>query len=414
VPKKTMTTSYTAPMLKILIDSKASGEVVVDDLSDHDWQSIREQLLAAEGEIVLEVVNLSDWPEVGRAYLIAAAREFNCAIACNGQHFGDLFEAALATMVGKTCMSAHKRSLECVVQAAALCHPEAAEAAAARINEKLSQLGIPKIRVNHLISRIRPTGDGSADESDVAAPRDLAVAFLEYLREKHHLEEGKRALHFFQGDFYCWNGVRWHRLEDQRFFAQVMRFLQQRTTSKMSERLARDVIGILKGHTLLDCWEKSMPFYVVDPAEPELDQRNILVFSNGMFNLGEKIKHPKKKSAIMDYDSRWFNEVVIPYPFEPAAKCPLWLKTIKEILPRKSKTDRRLEVLQEFFGYALLHDCRFQKFLVMIGDGGNGKSTITETWQAMLGEENVSAVGLESLGDDYSDRSVPSTYSMTR
>lgn len=399
---KTENTSYTAPSLKILAESKELCEVKVDELGDEHWQAIREKLLAADGEILLNVVNFSAWPKESRVYLIALAKEFNCSVGLNGQVFGDPFEAALTAVVGNACMSSHKSSLECVIQVAALCHPEAAEAAAARINEKLSHLGIPKINIKRLVSQIRPTDDGGGDEDLAARPGDLAVAFLEHLREKHQLDDDTLPVHFFQGDFYAWDGKRWQRLEDKRFFAQVMRFLQhQSTTSKLSERFARDVIGDLMGRTLLNCWNESMPFYIVDSIEPQLDKRNLVVFSNGMFDLGKFIKCPTENAAILSYDSRWFNEIVLPYSFDPAATCPLWLKTVKEILPQKSKTDKRQDVLQEFCGYTLLHDCRFQKYLVMIGDGGNGKSTITETWQAMLGEENVSAVGLESLGDDY-------------
>ena len=68
---------------------------------------------------------------------------------------------------------------------------------------------------------------------------------------------------------------------------------------------------------------------------------------------------------------------------------------------KAGKGDKRRFVLQEFFGYSLWPDCRYQKLLVLLGDGGNGKSTITETWEAMLGEDNVSDVALEKLGEDF-------------
>ena len=59
--------------------------------------------------------------------------------------------------------------------------------------------------------------------------------------------------------------------------------------------------------------------------------------------------------------------------------------------------DRRLRVLQEWFGYTLLCDGRFQKFLLMVGEGRNGKGVIQNLWVQMLGAENVAHVSLDQL-----------------
>jgi putative DNA primase/helicase len=64
--------------------------------------------------------------------------------------------------------------------------------------------------------------------------------------------------------------------------------------------------------------------------------------------------------------------------------------------------DRRVRLLQEWFGYTLLCDGRFQKFLLMLGEGSNGKGVIQSIWTQMLGEENVSSVSLDDLGGRFS------------
>jgi P4 family phage/plasmid primase-like protien len=58
-------------------------------------------------------------------------------------------------------------------------------------------------------------------------------------------------------------------------------------------------------------------------------------------------------------------------------------------------------LLQQYAGYLLLPDTRWQRFLMMLGDGANGKSVICAALRAMLGEENVSSVPLELFGEKF-------------
>jgi P4 family phage/plasmid primase-like protien len=391
-----------SPSLGLLIDNKIQGLVPVDNLIDDDWQAIREKLLA-DGHVAVELVNLPAWPQDARWTLFDLANELHCALRVDGQEFRDLFEATLAAMVGLDDLTTHRQGLDCAIQAAALCHPHDPDAAAKKINNRLAQLDAPKKHFRSLTSQIKKAGgqDGDDDAKSTAEPRDMAVAYLEELRGELDVGDDVKVVRFYQGDFYLRDGKRWQRIEDVRFVALVTAFVQRRDIQNLNERYVRDVVCHLRGLTLLNCWHECMPFYVAQEEPLTIERPRLMVFSNGIVDLGKAIEKPKRKPELLDFDVQYFNEIVLPYDFDPKATCPLWLQTIKEILPQKSKTDKRQLVLQEFMGYTLLLECKYQKFVVLIGDGGNGKSTITETWQAVLGEENVSAVGLESLGDEH-------------
>jgi P4 family phage/plasmid primase-like protien len=64
--------------------------------------------------------------------------------------------------------------------------------------------------------------------------------------------------------------------------------------------------------------------------------------------------------------------------------------------------DERIDVLQEWAGYLLLPDASQQKFLFLEGEGSNGKSVYHAAVEAMLGEQNVSHVPLESFAERFS------------
>lgn len=57
----------------------------------------------------------------------------------------------------------------------------------------------------------------------------------------------------------------------------------------------------------------------------------------------------------------------------------------------------RMDLLQEWAGYLLTNTNYLQKFLVLEGEGGNGKTVYFAAIRAMLGPENVSSVPLENF-----------------
>ena len=98
----------------------------------------------------------------------------------------------------------------------------------------------------------------------------------------------------------------------------------------------------------------------------------------------------------------------LPYRFDPKARCPRFVRFLYRVLEIDPETqhhrrprDRRFRLLQEWFGYNLLNDGRFQRFLIMVGDGSNGKSVILHLLTMLLGRENVCHVALDQLGGTF-------------
>lgn len=97
---------------------------------------------------------------------------------------------------------------------------------------------------------------------------------------------------------------------------------------------------------------------------------------------------------IHNHDKDNYSTFRMPYHFKFGAECPLWVKTLGEIFEDDRK---KIDVLQEFFGYCLTRDVRKEKALLLLGESRTGKSTILETLSAVLGADNCASVPLTEI-----------------
>ncbi|HET6323628.1 MAG TPA: phage/plasmid primase, P4 family [Planctomycetaceae bacterium] len=130
--------------------------------------------------------------------------------------------------------------------------------------------------------------------------------------------------------------------------------------------------------------------------EPSSYSQNCLSMANGILDVDRLIDGDPQPLA-KPSDS-FFTLVRIPYCFIPNATCPMWHK----FLERNFEGDaERIAAIQEFFGYCLLGDTTFHKFLLLTGEGSNGKSVFCTVLSGMLGDDNVSSVPLEVFGERF-------------
>jgi P4 family phage/plasmid primase-like protien len=89
---------------------------------------------------------------------------------------------------------------------------------------------------------------------------------------------------------------------------------------------------------------------------------------------------------------------VLPFPYDARATAPRWEKFLLEIMDSDAEM---AELLKEYGGYAISGDpCWYQKAMVLLGDGANGKSVFMEILGEVVGPEFHSAVPLQSLEHD--------------
>jgi len=117
-----------------------------------------------------------------------------------------------------------------------------------------------------------------------------------------------------------------------------------------------------------------------------VEQPGFITLKNGVYDI--------EKRELREFSPDFFSKNVLPVFFDSEAKCPKILKFIKEIVPDD------VDLIQEWFGYHLLKNQKFQKAFIFVGVGANGKSTLVDLCAKWLGEENVSNVSMYELTSD--------------
>jgi putative DNA primase/helicase len=144
-----------------------------------------------------------------------------------------------------------------------------------------------------------------------------------------------------------------------------------------SQRIVNRVIDKLTADTYIDY---KRFFKNEDPY--------LLPVKNGLLDL--------KTGELKEFtpDKIFFSKLPIEYDKE--AKCNYIIKHLENVLPHKND----VLLLQEAIGNCLYKKYSFQKAVMLVGSGRNGKGITLQLLTRLLGAENTSAVTLEQLEND--------------
>lgn len=107
-----------------------------------------------------------------------------------------------------------------------------------------------------------------------------------------------------------------------------------------------------------------------------------LAVDNGLIN--------PQTLEIMKFSHERVTRVRLNVAYDKDAQCTAWLKFIDEC-------ESSPVLLQEAGGYSLLPGYPFQKAIMLLGSGGQGKSVFLRVITEIMGMQNISAAGLQSL-----------------
>ncbi|MCE9548358.1 MAG: DUF5906 domain-containing protein [Planctomycetia bacterium] len=373
--------------------------VSVADFTDAACTEIAGKLTEGRSTFHIDLTGLTALPGELRWRLLGLIRlAGDRAIAKVGRRsFDHPFDAVLASITGADDLNAHRNALRAAIEAAAIFHADIAEAAADRIAKRLNELGYKAPRRDTLAKSIRILAHQNlAVGADRDGPLAMAGSYLQELRETAGLKGDSPVLLYYRSSYWRWLSPRWQPVKEDQLKGEITQSILRSGVAEVSAKLLVDLLTNLRGMVLHQRWDVEMPMRYT--PNQVIERPMCLACQNGVLDF-EHLDAPEL--ALSPTTPNYFTACSIPVDYDPGAQCPRWLAFLNQALPRTSEDDRRQEVLQQFFGYSLLPECRYEAMLILYGAGRTGKSTVLTVWERMLGSENVARVLFEQIGNNF-------------
>lgn len=242
-----------------------------------------------------------------------------------------------------------------------------------------------------------------------ADPHRLARLFLEGFAHPD-----RNALVWWRETFYAWKGDRYFPLSNEYIRCKLNLAIKREfdriaaetpvnpekpapTVAQVTGKLINDVIFAIKAITHLADFVEP-PQWLAGPHVDADDQSRVFIpLRNGVLDL--RTWSEESPSVLLPHTPNWFCFNCLPIDYNPLSECHRWASFLQTNLC----SDHELsQLLCEWFGYCLTPDTSMQKFLMLEGEGNNGKSVICAALVALLGGSNTAHVGLERFGDRFS------------
>ncbi len=398
-------------------------KVAPGDLTSEYAAKLTDEIAAEPASSVsLKVQDFTDWPADARAVFFelwgAVKQSRTVTVKLKKVPYQKPLDLALASLGDEPSQDEVNDWLSTTAVAVAACYSQSERAACAEaVAERLQAVGFAGITEAEFLARVAEAAGESAAGATGGGPNPTVLAedFVQRHRDaapKGLVAADAQTLHYFGGTFYEWDRV-WKEIKPEEMRAIVARDLQDHSgVARVTTGLVANVLLNLQALCVVGGADQPLPFFIDEYGPPtHRTRRKMLVLGNGMIDL-EAIADGAKPQ-LLPHDPRWFGTSGLPFDFDPEAKCPEFRQFLRQVLEHHPTTkepltqgDGRMKLLQEWFGYSLLPDGRFQKFLLMVGEGSNGKGVIQNLWLRMLGEQNVAHVSLDQLSGQFALQSL--------
>ena len=138
------------------------------------------------------------------------------------------------------------------------------------------------------------------------------------------------------------------------------------------------------------------------------DASNIIAMNNCLLDISGD--EPKAMPLTADF----FTVNYLPYDYDPEADCPQWREFAEQLFteidyveyegeyyPQYHPDETSTSLLQEWMGYLLTHDTKYQKILGIVGPPRSGKGTTGRVIRGLIGDHNCSPTTLNALCADF-------------
>lgn len=177
------------------------------------------------------------------------------------------------------------------------------------------------------------------------------------------------------GLVYRWEGRYWEAYDLSHVRSKALAMLGDEATSAR----AADVANQIRDLSTLPIGRKMN------------DHEDLICLASGMFNLRTGDLTPHAKDHYATY--------MLPIAFDTrnVPDCPTWKRCLEQWISDRAA----IREAQKFAGYCLTRETRWERWLLLYGPGGDGKSTFMNILRAMVGGNNCSHIPMGRLEDQF-------------
>ncbi|NVK02595.1 MAG: hypothetical protein HWE12_13695 [Oceanospirillaceae bacterium] len=165
---------------------------------------------------------------------------------------------------------------------------------------------------------------------------------------------------------WCWDRSHWRELSDTYLESDVQELLplySDRVTNSDVTSVAKLIKREL--YKIDHCWNQGGQ-----------DAINVL---NGELHL------KTNRWQLSPHNPQSYYQSVVPIEYDRAATAPRFQQFLTEVFDGDDDAQEKAQCVLEMLGYTLVAHCKYEAFIVLIGQGANGKSVLLDLLRQMLG-----------------------------
>jgi len=181
--------------------------------------------------------------------------------------------------------------------------------------------------------------------------------------------------------FRQWNGQSWSELDDRSINEAIVQYLDGKTNS-VTKNMIESITDLIRTLSFRQdvIWDADMGVIPVQNGE--------LSYHDGQWTL-----HPHVREH--------YRTTLIPVVYDPQARAPRFEQFLCEVFERDGDAIEKSILICEMIGYTLITTCVYEKFILLIGVGANGKSVLLDVIRLLVGMKQVAAVQPEQMDNRF-------------
>ncbi len=245
-----------------------------------------------------------------------------------------------------------------------------------------------------LLSYIEAEGDSALDPNTFED--DIAYTIAREWLRRDKTKDGKLWLRIFRRGFVEFDGHCYQEIPDEIIHGQMYNFLAGKFFIHSDSTIRQYKPTRAKLCDILDACNSFCPINAIPPtwlldSDSVLDPTRLITFRNGILDVNDYLKG---KVTLHNPTPDLFTFTVLPYDFNEDLESKIWEDFLDDIF---NEDKDKIFLLAQWFGYNTVPDLSYEKLMLFTGRPRSGKSTVLESLQAMLGDNNCCETSFQSL-----------------